>query len=48
MPSNKRRRKKQRWQLPPRRDRLKALKEMEPLGGQIRNPCNRLRYPSEP
>jgi len=48
MATTKRRRKKQRWQLTPRRDALKKLKEMEPQNGQIRNPFNRLRYPPEP
>jgi len=45
---NKHRRKKQRWQLTPRRDALKILKKLEPRGGQIRNPFNRLRYPPQP
>jgi len=49
MATTKRRRKTPRWQMTRRRDAaLKRLKESEPLGGQIRNPFDRLRYPPEP
>lgn len=49
MATTKRRRKTPRWQMTRRRDAaLKRLKESEPLGGQIRNPFDRLRCTPQP